>query len=201
MKLLLVGAGGHASVVAALVRNAGHEIAAYVARDEQSQPWLETARCIAGGDDEVLRNENLVLLAESFAMGVGGVTPDQLAARLQLFKRYAAAFARPAPVLVHSSAFAADQNAIGPGAVVMPGAIVNPNATVGAAAIINSGAIVEHDAVVEDGAHVAPGAIVLGGAKVGAHTMVGAGAVILSGAVVASGRLVPALTRYGTKAT
>lgn len=199
MRLLLVGAGGHASVVATLVRDAGHEITAYVARDEQSRSWLETARRVAGSDDDVLANDHLGELVDSFAMGVGGVTPDQLAARWQLFKRYAAAFAQPAPMLVHSTAFAADLNAIGPGAVVMPGAIVNPNATVGAAAIINSGAVVEHDAVVEDGAHVAPGAIVLGGAQVGAHTMIGAGAVILPGAVVASGRLVPALTRYGTK--
>ena len=196
MKLLLVGAGGHASVVADVVRRTEHSLVAYIDPGERPA-WLDDVPRFAETDAQALQRGDLTQLMDSFVMGIGGVTPDALAVRLKLFCRYAGKFTRTSPGLVHPRAFAANPSDIGPGAVVMPGAIVNANASVGRAVIVNSGAIVEHDAVVEEGAHVAPGAVVLGAAVVGACAMIGAGAVILPGARVMAGEFVRAQTRYG----
>jgi sugar O-acyltransferase (sialic acid O-acetyltransferase NeuD family) len=197
VKLLLVGAGGHAQTVFELALRCGHSIPAYIDSVRALRPWLERSEQLDGDDQQILGNPGLARSAEGFVMGLGGVKPEQLAHRFSLFERYAMAFAAQPPALVHPAAVVADRASVSPGVQVMAGAILNPGATIGRAAIVNSGAIVEHEAVVEAGAHIAPGAIVLGGATVGAGAMVGAGAVVLPGTEIAAGVMVPALTRVG----
>jgi acyl-[acyl carrier protein]--UDP-N-acetylglucosamine O-acyltransferase len=192
-----VGAGGHARTVHDLALRCGHTVPAYIDPVKASRPWLAGAEPLDGDDEPLLGESRVAERVDSFAMGLGGVKPAQLARRYDLFARYAVAFAAEPPALVHPAAMVADVESIAPGAQVMAGAIVNAGAAVGRAAIVNSGAIVEHDAVIDNGAHVAPGAIVLGGAHIGANAIVGAGAVVLPGANVAAGALVPAMARVG----
>jgi hypothetical protein len=197
VRLLLVGAGGHARTVLDLAFRSGHTVSAYVDPVKALRLWLEGAEQLDGDDEHLLGDPRVAKLADSLVMGLGGVKPAMLASRYDLFERYAAAFAAEPPALVHPAAVVANVESVAPGAQVMAGAIVNAGAIVGRAAIVNSGAIVEHDAVIDPGAHVAPGAIVLGGAHVGANAMVGAGTAVLPGARVAAGALVPALARVG----
>lgn len=196
MKLLLVGAGGHARTVFDLAQRCDHRVTAYVDRARVHQPWLGEATQLDVSDERALGDPRLAGLADAAVMGLGGTRPEQLAVRFGLFERYAAAFANNPPALIHPAAAVADGDAVAAGALVMAAAVVNAGARVGRAAIVNSGAIIEHDAVVDAGAHVAPGAIVLGGAHVGTNAMIGAGAVVLPGARVPAGGLVPALTRF-----
>jgi sugar O-acyltransferase (sialic acid O-acetyltransferase NeuD family) len=197
VRLLLVGAGGHAGTVVDLVQKCGHQVSAYVDPAQSERRWLGQATRLDGPDESVLADERLAQLVDGVVMGIGGVRPEHLAVRLRLFDRYAAAFLEAPPALVHPAAALAGRAAISPGATIMAGAIVNAAAAIGRAAVVNSGAIVEHDAVIGEGAHVAPGAIVLGGAMIGASAMIGAGAVVLPGARVPAAALVPALTRFG----
>lgn len=187
MKLLLVGAGGHAKAVYLALRAAGHELVGYVAPqqcDWLDRPWL-------GADADVMMKEP----DAGFALGLGGVAPEQLNRRLVLFELYRSA-GRTAPPIVHLAATIADANALSDGVVVLAGAIVQPGASIGRGAIVNTGAIVEHDAKVGAGVHLAPGAMALGGVRIGDAAMIGAGAVVLPGATVPAGALIAALTRF-----
>lgn len=186
MKLLLVGAGGHARTIAATAADNGHILIAYVARTESS--WLVLPRYTDDDDAAALE-------CDGFVLGLGGVDPGRLQRRLALFRRYQG-FDRAAVRLVHSRAWVAPGAVLGSGVTVLAGAIVNAAARIQEAAIVNTGAIVEHDSVVGAGAHVAPGAIVLGATAIGEAAMIGAGAVILPDAVVPAGAAIPALTRY-----
>jgi sugar O-acyltransferase (sialic acid O-acetyltransferase NeuD family) len=185
MKLLLVGAGGHARPVAEAAADNGHEVIACAAGDRPD--WLDAPMF---GDDDPLPGS-----ISGFVVGLGGVDPEGLRRRLELFRRYAARSLTPVS-LVHSRAFAAADVVVADGVTVLAGALVNAGARIAEAAIINTGAIVEHDAVIEAGAHVAPGAILLGATHIGSCAMVGAGAVVLPGATVPADTLVPSLTRY-----
>ncbi len=185
MKLLLVGAGGHARTVVDALNDNRHEILAYTALSPSTwldAPFLSDADAQPGDFD-------------GFVMGVGGVTGEMLAARLDLFRSYEAR-GFEAVSLIHSTAYVAPGAAVADGATIMPRVAVNPGTAIGAAAIINTGAIVEHDVRIGAGAHVAPGAVVLGGARVGDNAMIGAGAVVLPGGEVNAGELVPALRRH-----
>jgi sugar O-acyltransferase (sialic acid O-acetyltransferase NeuD family) len=185
--LILIGAGGHAKVVAQAWRRAGGVLAAYVDRAAASWP---NVRHVA--DDA----QAMALAAEAdFALAFVGRTPADLARRTALFRRYVAAGCRFPPI-VDPTASVASECALEAGVQVLAGAAVNPGARIGEAAVINTRAVTEHDAAVAAGAHIAPGATVLGAATVGAHCVIGANAVVLPGAGVPADTLVPALSRF-----
>lgn len=97
----------------------------------------------------------------------------------------------------HPSAIISSQASIDSTAQIMAGAIVNAGAAVGAHAVLNTGCIVEHDVAIGEYTHVGPGAVLAGavvleegvfvatGAKacpfvrLGAWSTLGAGAVAL----------------------
>ena len=185
MRLVLVGAGGHARPVAEAAVDNGHEVVACAAKNQPD--WLDVPMF---GDDDPLPGS-----IAGFVMGLGGVDPAGLRRRLELFRRYAVHALVPVS-LIHSRAFTAADAVVAKGVIVLAGAVVNAGARISEAAIVNTGAIIEHDAEVEAGAHVAPGAILLGSARIGSCAMVGAGAVVLAGATVPADTLVPSLTRY-----
>lgn len=183
MKLLLIGAGGHARVVHDALSAAGLELFAYV--DPRPSPWLDAPHCTSDKAASELPPEIGV------ALGLGGVAPAQLAQRLSLLRRYLAT-GRGAPPIIHPRASVAADAAIGQGAQIMTGAIVQGGVTLDDAVIVNTGAIVEHGSAIGPGTHVAPGAIILGDVRIGACAMIGAGAIVLPGAAISDGALVPA---------
>jgi len=187
VKLLLVGAGGHAKAVVEAIRSRGHVLTAYV--DTKPCNWLDDVQRFENDDSfDEAAGDGLVL-------GMGAVSPEGLARRLALFERYRAR-GWNAPPVWHSTAIVNDSASMQAGSMALASAVVQPGAEIGEAAIINTAAVVEHDSRIGRGAHVAPGAIVLGGATIGDGAMVGAGAVVLPGVAVPPGAMVPALERY-----
>lgn len=184
--IALIGAGGHAKVVADCLAMLGRPVLAYV--DPVRADWLaaphfpvETALYGAHPACDV-------------AVAFVGTSPDALRRRLALLDDLMRAGCS-SPYLAHPAAVISPAATLEPGVQVMAGAVVNAFADLARGCVVNTRAIVEHDAAIGAGSHVAPGAIVLGGARVGACCLIGAGAVILPGAVIADNTLVPALTR------
>lgn len=181
MKIVMVGAGGHARAVVEALTAKGATVVAYC--DPKPASWL-AARHVARDDAFDDRSAQAVI-------GIGGTNSADLRRRLAIVEAWRGrGFATP-PV-VHPAAFVSDSAALGDASQVLAGAVVQPAAQIGRGVIVNTGAIVEHDAVVGDGAHIAPGAVVLGAAKVGACAMIGANAVVLPGADVPAEALVRA---------
>ena len=187
MNVLLVGAGGHAKAVYEAVVAAGDSVTAYA--DERPAGWLATHRCL---DDRAADREEP---DTAVVLGIGGVTPESLRARLVVLDRYVRK-GRAAPAVTHRAASVSPTAALGPGVTVLAGAVVQPSAEIGRGAIVNTRAVVEHDSTVGAGSHVAPGAMVLGECVIGECVMVGAGAVVLPGSSVPDDTLIPALSRY-----
>ncbi len=183
---ILIGAGGHAKAVVEAARASVGDIVAYA--DPRPAAWLQAAHLTT--DADVKANGIPIVI------GVGGVSPAQLRARLALLESYLGR-GHSAPPVVHPQAHVSADATLEDGAIVLAGAIVQPGATIGRGAIVNTRAIVEHDSVIGAGSHVAPGSIVLGGCRVGHCVIIGAGAVVLPGAAIADETLVPALTRHG----
>ncbi len=173
MRLALIGAGGHSKAVVETLHAAGHELVAYV--DPRPAPWLDAPRLAGNGE---LSGE-----AEGIVMGLGGVAPEALRRRLELFRDYRGrGFA--APPLTHPAAQLSSSAVLSAGAMVLAGAMVQPGAWIGEAAIVNTGAIIEHDSTIGAGSHISPGAIVLGAARIGTAAMIGAGATVLPGTML-----------------
>lgn len=180
---MLVGAGGHAKAIAETIFDNGGVLDRYV--DPKAASWLTATHIEC--DNEVSEDQDDIRLA----IGLGGVTPEGLVRRLEIFDQYRK-HGFKAPPVIHGDAIVSDSARCEPGTIILAGAVVQPGATLGRAAIINTRAVVEHDSLIDAGAHIGPGGIVLGGVTIGACAMIGAGAVILPGTNVPPEFLVPA---------
>ena len=160
MRLLVIGAGGHAKVVIDAARMAGFEIAGVV-----GEP---------GGRTELLGipviHDAATISADGFIVAIG-----DNAKRAKVFEEYLSGELAPRTV-IHPSAVIADGVEIGDGTVVMAGAIVNVDTVIGRNAIINTGCTIDHDCAIGDHALIGPGASLCGGCRVGNGTLVGVGA-------------------------
>jgi sugar O-acyltransferase (sialic acid O-acetyltransferase NeuD family) len=173
MRVVIVGAGGHAQVVADILlrmRAAGEAIwpVGYVDDDEAlagqrflDLPVLGTVADLAAVDHDAV------------VVAVGdNATRQRLFARLRgNGERFA--------VARHPGAVVAPDVPVGPGSMICAGAVVNPRSTIGADTILNTGCTVDHHNRVGDHAHVAPGVHLGGEVTIGEGAFVGIGSVVI----------------------
>jgi sugar O-acyltransferase (sialic acid O-acetyltransferase NeuD family) len=181
MKVVVVGAGGHARSLIEALRSGGGELEPVACTDpDQSRHGTTLDGVLVIGDDRELPR----LLADGVrgaCVGVGGTRDN--GPREQLYDELRArGFQLPA--VVHSSAVVAVSASLGGGAQVLAGAIVGAGAVVGENVIVNSGAIVEHDCWIDDHVHLATGCALGGGVSVRRAAHVGIAACVLQGLTV-----------------
>lgn len=175
--IVLLGAGGHAKVVADAILSRGTTVAGFY--DDASEPALVLPGASHLGPLDAASSETrLVILA------IG-----DLSARRAVLDRHPSLHWASA---VHASAIVSPRATLQPGALIAPRAVVNPGVTIGPHAIINTGAIVEHDCTIGENAHLGPGAILSGGVRIGPDTLIGSGAIVLPGISIGSGCVVGA---------
>lgn len=193
---VIIGAGGHASVVAATLRAMQAAIRGFTDR----APGL-VGRLVMGlpilGDDSVFDELDVGMVRLANGLGIqprvrGIETPNPgTGERRRVFET----FARRGfllPPIVHPSAVIADTARIGDGAQVMAGTVLQAGANVAENAVINSSASIDHDCRIGAHAFIAPGAILCGGVQVGAAALIGAGAVILPGVSIGENAVISA---------
>jgi len=171
-KIVILGGGGHAKVVASILKKLiAFEIVGYADKEDRGSllgiPYL--------GSDEALVELKERCGQCAAVLGVGYLGNSNL--REQLVESFNTLFLMPA--VVSPQAVINEDVVVGDGTVVMDGVIVNSGTRIGKYVIINTRASIDHDCEVGDFVHIAPGAIVCGGVKVGAHSLVGAGAIVV----------------------
>jgi UDP-N-acetylbacillosamine N-acetyltransferase len=170
-RVFVYGAGGHAKVVAEILRLNGHEVAGFI---DNVNPGRRGEAFYGGtilGGEEVLAE----LLHQGVRSCIVGFGDNRL--RLKAAERLKAMGFELLTAL-HPNAVCAADVSIGEGTVVASGAVMGPSSRIGRNAIVNTQASLDHDCVLGDGAHVGPGAIVTGVVEVGECAWIGAGAVI-----------------------
>jgi UDP-perosamine 4-acetyltransferase len=184
-RVVLLGGGGHARVVAEALRLSGTEPLGYLAPEPASVPFAPGLAHL--GRDLALRDLDAGTTLLVCAIGsVAGTS-----ARIAAWDTGRAAGFRFADAR-HPRALMSDGASAGPGLQLLAGAVVQTGARLGANVIVNTRAVVEHDAEVGDHSHIAPMACLSGGVRVGARAHVGAGAVVLQGRTIGEGAVVGA---------
>lgn len=174
--LVLLGAGGHARVLAALAYAAGYSILGVC------DPTLAM--------DGITRWEDLDVLGDDSALD--RMPPDRVALVLGIGQlvtgklrehTYAIWRARgyDFPALVHPSAWVAPGVLLSDGVQVMAGVIIQPGCAIGENSIVNTRAGIDHDCIVGRNVHVAPGATLCGDVTVEEGAFIGAGATVIQG--------------------
>ena len=174
IRVVGIGAGGHAKVVMDILRfQTGCEITAFLDRNPHLWGKEVMGVPVMGNDDLLSR-----LYAEGSRhafVGVGAVSNTR--PRRRLYEQ-ASALGFDFVTAIHPRATVAATVTIGAGVTIMAGAVVNPDARLGVNVIVNSGAIVEHDCLVGDHAHIATGAKLASTVAIGEGAHVGIGAAI-----------------------
>lgn len=168
---MILGAGGHAKVVADAARLAGWEVIGFI--DELHPDRTDSAFFGA----PLLTSQSLEALpsGSSAAIGIGDCQARLAGARRLLARGFLL------PAIVHPRATTAGSAILRDACQLMAGAIVNPDAQLGTAVIVNTGATVDHDCRIADGVHLAPGVHLAGNVSVGESTLVGIGSVVKPG--------------------
>lgn len=187
---MILGAGGHARVIADIVeRQYGGVLAGFL--DER----------LSGGEvDGVPMLGRLAdldrVLAEMGGAGVGVIvgvgdnaTRRRIVSDIAPIVESAGAGFVPA---IDPSAVISPRAMIGPGTVVMAHVTVNTGAVVGAHAILNTACSVDHDCRVADFAHISPGVHLAGTVTVGEGTHVGTGSAVIPGIRIGAWSLIGA---------
>jgi sugar O-acyltransferase (sialic acid O-acetyltransferase NeuD family) len=174
--IVLIGGGGHAKVVSAVLgKLRQYQIVGYTALVAGPVP---PDFSLYLGDDNVLADLVASGRVVGAVIGIGIV--DVGASRSALCERLLA-LGLALPSIVSPMSVINTDVVIGDGTVVMDGVVVNPGARIGECSIINTNATVEHDCTVGACSHIGPGVVLCGGVSVGARSIIGAGACVLPG--------------------
>ncbi len=172
-RVLILGAGGHAQVVAdSLLRAhaAGEAVCPIGYLDDRSHlhghtllglPVLGSLADI----DDVPRDASVV------AIGDNATRQRVFTSLQQRGERFV--------VVRHPHAIVAPDVHLAPGTMISAGVIVNPGSTIGANVILNTGCTVDHHNQIADHVHIAPGVHTGGDVSVGEGTLLGIGATIM----------------------
>ena len=164
-KVVIIGAVGHAKVIADILLCRGVEVLGFL--DDDPKKTSVIGLPVLGPVDNWPRYRD----GASFILGIGSNAVRRVLAEKISGSWYTA---------VHPTSLQAlgMEMRIGNGTVVMANAAINAGSQIGKHCIINTGAVVEHDNVLEDCVHISPNATLCGGVHIGAETHIGAGAVI-----------------------
>jgi sugar O-acyltransferase (sialic acid O-acetyltransferase NeuD family) len=185
-RLIVIGAGGHAAVVADALIAAGEMVIGFTDSDSSRQGVMLCGLLVLG-DDSVL--EAFDRRTHQLANGVCGARGTSARQRLQHhFLKDGWQFAE----VRHPSAVVSGFAKLGGGVQLFAGSVVQPGAILAEGCIVNTGAVVEHDCRLGEHAHIAPRAVVCGGATIGARSHIGAGAVVRQGIFLADDTIVGA---------
>lgn len=185
LPIVVLGGGGHAKVVIAILKQSGHLVLGYTDQENRgailSVPYL--------GTDAVL---NGLLRDHPRCRAVVGVGKVDLSPRRATLQEDVGALGFEFPAIVASHAVVNEDVRLGAGTVLMDGVVVNSGTEIGRAGILNTNSTVDHDCRIGHNVHIAPGATLSGGVAIGDNCVIGTGSSIIQGLTVCADCIVGA---------
>lgn len=178
-KLVILGAGGHGSVIADIARLNGYEEIVFL--DDACTERVDGYPVVGKIPDYSRYTADADLF-----IAIGGNATRQRLFRLLIENDASVA------TLIHPNAVIGENVTVGRGTAVMAGAVVNPGAVIGEGVILNTGSSVDHDCRVGDFVHIAVGAHLCGTVTVGDGSFICAGATVINNVSVCGGATVGA---------
>lgn len=169
-KLVIWGTGGHAMVVADIIRLRGeYELVGFI--DDTTAARVDTLLYgvpVLGGREQLdgLLDQGV----GSIVMGFGNTAARLALTVLVRSKGFSLSTA------IHPRAVVGSDVSVGAGSVIKAGSVIDPDVTIGENVIVGACVAVGHGSVLEDGVRLSAGASLPGNVTVGRCTMIGAGA-------------------------
>ena len=182
--VIILGAGGHAKVIADALLQSGHKILGFVIPDKKQETSFYGFSVLSDDDIDTFQPDSVVL-----ANGIGAL-PYQgkrraLAARM---RDQGYTFT----TIIHPSAVVASDVELAEGVQVMAGSVIQSGTKIGIDSIINTGVLLDHDCKIAERCHLAPGVVCSGGVNIGEGTHVGTGVLVIQNISIGKNSVVAA---------
>lgn len=187
--VIVIGAGGHARVVADALLAAGQTVLGFTDKDRALHGCHVCGIPVLGGDDILDRYSRDRI---SLANGLGSTTGSEHGLIRERAENGLAGAGWSFVSVRHPSAVISALATIGQSTHVLAASVVQAGARVSAGVIVNTAAVVEHDCEVGAWTHLAPGALLCGNVVLGENVYVGAGAIIRQGVRVETSTVIGA---------
>lgn len=171
--LIILGGGGHASVLVDILLQQGRVILAIVCPDSVS------SRCVFNGLSHFKNDADVLQFDTSDVLLVNGIgaLPERTI-RGDIFRHFKE-LGYQFETIVSQHAVVSPHANLASGVQVLHNAVVQPGSSIGENTIINTGTIVEHDCQVGSNNHIAPRATLCGQVSTCKNVYIGAGATII----------------------
>lgn len=140
-KLIIIGAGQHAQVVAEIAEELGYKIIGFL-DDNIAENTVISGYKVIGKNEYCLQKKAEFVIA----IGNNGV-------RKEISEKYSSL---KYATLIHPSAVVSKHSEVGEGTVVCANAVINTLCKIGGHSIINTSAVIEHGAVIGKYSHIGP---------------------------------------------
>ncbi|WP_342600367.1 acetyltransferase [Psychrobacillus sp. FSL H8-0483] len=181
--IIIIGNGGHASVLTEILLLQQRDILGYTAPSQEANSY----RVKYLGTDKIIETYS----PEEVELVLGLGTVHISTVRHTIFvkmKKLGFTFV----TCIHPKSIVSLTAILAEGTQVMAGAIIQPHAQIGENTIINTGVIIEHDCLIGAHVHIAPGTTLSGGVIIGNESHIGTGSSIIQGVEIGKKTLIGA---------
>ncbi len=159
----IYGAGGHARVVASILRTNEIPILGFFDDSFQENESIQGAPLLG-------KFKEIINFQDSFNNAYIAIGENNKRANAYHFL---AKKGISLPALIHPSALIEIDAHVDAASIVCLGSIIGVEAKIGKGTIINTGCSIDHESIIGDFSHLAPGTIVAGRTHIGSNTFIG----------------------------
>ncbi|MBT9493237.1 MAG: acetyltransferase [Paucibacter sp.] len=182
--VIVVGAGGHAVVVADALLQAGRNVVGFL---DSSPTQQKRELCGLPVLSEISYLAQVGCKEAEMANGIGGIGSTLHRRNIQLgLEKLGWIFT----AVIHPSAEISPFATVACDAQLLARSVVQAYASIGTGCIVNTSGIVEHHTILGAWTHAAPGSVICGDAQLGEGCHIGAGAVVLQGILLGANTIV-----------
>lgn len=170
--VILLGAGGHAKVVADALIKSGINILGVVSPDKSKGSNFFGLKVLGNDEECIAFSSKEVKLANGIGAIPGKKNRWELADKMRK-KGYQ--FIK----VIHPSALIAKDVVLEEGVQIMAGVIIQPGSSIGQDTIVNSRTSIDHDCKVGINCHLAPGVVLSGFVNIDNGVQIGTGTIVI----------------------
>nr|WP_254612701.1 acetyltransferase [Lelliottia amnigena] len=179
--IVIIGGGGHASVLVDILKQQGRKIVAVISPDDTQNRHVYNDIEIIKKDSDISRFPTSDILLVN---GIGILPGSSLRFKMT---DYYSNLGFKFETVVASTAIISPFAILGAGSQVLHGAIIQAGANIGSHCVINTRAVIEHDVHLGSHNFISPGAIICGQCKSEEGVFVGAGATVIQNIELGAG--------------
>lgn len=177
--VIILGAGGHAKVIADIVEKSGDNLIGFLDDDVNNiNKVIFKDKRVIGQIKDCINYKNVV-----FIIGIGNNKIRKEISEKYNLNWYTA---------IHPNAIIASDVKIEKGTTIMAGVIINTGTKIGKHCIINTKSSIDHDNIIEDFIHISPGATLAGNVNIKKLTWICAGSTIINNITIDKNNIIGA---------